>query len=135
MIEASPSPGRRPACPAMGQYELVGFSLIGATSVCRSLGGNRQEVWAEAANTVAGTAGYCGGHPGMATGRIRDRPPRPIRDRATPCAESGRNTRRSLPRAGAALHVRIGQAGLRPILAGTSWPPTPGFFRITTSDV
>jgi hypothetical protein len=54
----------------------------------------------------------------------------------TPCADSGRNARRgSLPRAGAALHVRIGQAGLRPILAGTSWPPTPGFFRITTSDV
>lgn len=25
--------------------------------------------------------GYCGGLPGMATGRIRDRPPRPIRDR------------------------------------------------------
>jgi hypothetical protein len=52
----------------------------------------------------------------------------------TPCAESGRNTRRgSLPRAGATLHVRIGQAGLRPILAGTSWPPN-SFFRITTSD-
>ena len=25
--------------------------------------------------------GYCGGLPGRATGRIRDRPPRPIRDR------------------------------------------------------